>query len=561
MLLAVLKRVSLQSPNLARNASCRPFGQLSSPIHSRVFLRFASVKSNLPPAPKAQKKSRKPAASPGTPLSSVTTSTPASVKKGAPPLVTKAPSVLAKEGAVKNEDSVAKSAPTTKSPPQKIYSPPTGTNVPNMPVPPKIPSAEGPLQTNPVVVEKTETDSHGNSPPPSPAVGVWLMISSVLVLTVVIVGGITRLTESGLSITEWRPITGIMPPLSTEAWEEEFSKYKATPEFKMLNHSISLDDFKRIYFMEWSHRILGRLIGVAFVLPLTYFTITKKISTPLALKLGGLGLLIGVQGALGWYMVQSGLEESLLETPGAVPRVSHYRLAAHLGLAFALYIGMFSTGISILKDSRFMRTGLASGLPVESLTSALKNPIVRRFKTYSWTLAGLVLLTALSGVFVAGLDAGLVYNEWPLMGGRLAPPADELFSPAYAKSESKSDLWRNIFENPTTVQFDHRLLATTTYAGLAVLFAQTFRPAWRTIIPPLAITSARAAFAMANLQVLLGISTLIYLVPVPLAAAHQGGSILLLSAMLHLLISLRRPSTAAQAWRRVMNAASNAPRT
>ncbi|KAJ7869309.1 cytochrome oxidase assembly protein-domain-containing protein, partial [Mycena olivaceomarginata] len=142
------------------------------------------------------------------------------------------------------------------------------------------------------------------------------------------------------------------------------------------------------------------------------------------------------------------------------------------------------------------------------------------------------------------------------------PPADELFSPAYAKSESKSDLWRNIFENPTTVQFDHRLLATTTYAGLAVLFAQTFRPAWRTIIPPLAITSARAAFAMANVQVLLGISTLIYLVPVPLAAAHQGGSILLLSAMLQLLISLRRPSTAARAWRTVVKTkTTNAPRT
>ncbi|KAF7355046.1 Electron transfer protein 1 [Mycena sanguinolenta] len=580
MLLAVLKRVSLQSPNLARNASfCRPFGQLSSPNHTRVFLRFASVKSNLPPATKAQKKSRKSAESPGAPLPSVTKSTPASVEKGAPPLVTKAASVLANEAGVKNEDSVAKSAPTTKSPPQKIYSPPTETNVPNAPIPPK---TEGPPKTNPIVVEKTGTNFEGNSPPPSPAVGVWLMISSVLVLTVVIVGGITRLTESGLSITEWRPITGIVPPLSTEAWEEEFSKYKSYAGIQdvrrlsiepclcgysfvfsfRLNHSISLDDFKRIYFMEWSHRILGRLIGVAFVVPLAYFTITKKISTSLALKLGGLGLLIGVQGALGWYMVQSGLEDSLLETPGAVPRVSHYRLAAHLGLAFALYIGMFSTGISILKDSRFMRTGMASGLPVESLMSALKNPIARRFKAYSWVLTGLVLLTALSGVFVAGLDAGLVYNEWPLMGGRLAPPADELFSPAYAKSESKSDLWRNIFENPTTVQFDHRLLATTTYTGLAMLFAQTFRPAWRTILPPLAVTSARAAFAMANLQVLLGISTLLYLVPVPLAAAHQGGSILLLSAMLHLLISLRRPSTAAQAWRRVMNArVTNAPRT
>jgi cytochrome c oxidase assembly protein subunit 15 len=153
--------------------------------------------------------------------------------------------------------------------------------------------------------------------------------------------------------------------------------------------------------MEWSHRILGRLIGVAFVAPLAYFTITKKISTPLAVKLFGLGLLIGVQGAMGWYMVQSGLEDSLLETPGAVPRVSHYRLAAHLGLAFTLYIGMFTTGMTILKDSRFTRTGMASGLPIESLTAALNNPIVRRFKSYSWALAGLVLVTALSGACFA----------------------------------------------------------------------------------------------------------------------------------------------------------------
>ncbi|KAJ7688432.1 electron transfer protein 1 [Mycena rosella] len=391
----------------------------------------------------------------------------------------------------------------------------------------------------------------------APAVGIWLMISSVLVLAVVVVGGITRLTESGLSITEWRPITGIMPPLSKDAWEEEFFKYKATPEFKMLNHSSSLEDFKRIYYMEWSHRILGRLIGVVFVAPLAYFTITKKISTPLALKLGGLGLLIGAQGALGWYMVQSGMEDSLLETPGAVPRVSHYRLAAHLAMAFGLYIGMFSTGMSIIKDRRFVRTGLASGLPDGSFTVAMNNPIVKRFKSFSWALTGLVLLTALSGacVFVAGLDAGLIYNEWPLMGGRLAPPTDELFSPAYAKNEGKSDIWRNIFENPTTVQFDHRILATTTYTGMALLFAQTFRPAWRSMIPPLALTSARAAFAMANVQVLLGISTLIYLVPVPLAAAHQAGSILLLSAMLQLLIALRRPSTAARAWRKLTTAA------
>ncbi|CAK5276053.1 unnamed protein product [Mycena citricolor] len=408
-------------------------------------------------------------------------------------------------------------------------------------------------KTSTVTDATIDAATPGTAPPPPVSVGIWLMVSSVLVLAVVVVGGVTRLTESGLSITEWKPITGVVPPMTQEAWEEEFTKYKATPEFKMLNHSISLEDFKRIFYMEWGHRVLGRLIGLVFVGPLIYFKATKKISTPLALKLGGLGLLIGAQGALGWYMVQSGLEDSIIEN-GAVPRVSHYRLAAHLSMAFALYIGMFSTGMAIIKDTKFVKNGMAGGLSLTSFTEAMKHPITKRFKTLSWAMTGLVLLTVLSGVFVAGLDAGLVYNEWPLMGGRLVPPTDELFSPHYAKNADKSDLWWNVLENPTTVQFNHRMLATTTYTGIALLFAQTFRPAWKQIVPPLAITGVRAAFAMANIQVLLGITTLIHLVPVPLAAAHQAGSLLLLTAMLQLLIALRRPGAAAQAWRNLKTA-------
>ncbi|KAF7301545.1 Electron transfer protein 1 [Mycena indigotica] len=474
----------------------------STPKINLLRPRFASVKAADIPQTTAPKRVK---------------STPASVQKNAPPLVTKGASALAKDAF----NDAATKTPTSKSPPQNTLPPPP-----------------------------TEEDaSSAPLPPPTPAVGIWLMSSAVLVLVVVVVGGITRLTESGLSITEWRPITGVVPPLSKEAWDKEFEKYKATPEFKMLNHSMTVDEFKRIFYMEWGHRILGRLIGLTFVVPLAYFTATKKISKPLALKLSGLGLLIGAQGALGWYMVRSGLEDSLLETPGAVPRVSHYRLAAHLSMAFALYLGMFSTGMAIIKDWRFVRTGSAGGLPLASFDQALNNPLVKRFKSLSWVLTGLVLLTALSGVFVAGLDAGLIYNEWPLMAGGLAPPADELLSPTYAQNPDKSDLWRNFFDNPSLVQFDHRMLATSTYAGMAFLFAQTMRPAWRSVIPPLALTSARAAFAMANVQVLLGITTLLYMVPVPLAAAHQGGSILLLSAMLQLLIALRRPGAAARAWR------------
>jgi len=383
------------------------------------------------------------------------------------------------------------------------------------------------------------------------------MVSSTLVFAIIVVGGITRLTESGLSITEWRPVTGILPPLTHEEWVLEFDKYKNTPEFKMLNSSASLDDFKFIYNMEWGHRILGRLIGVVFVGPLIYFAARNKISAAMVAKMSGLAALIGVQGLLGWYMVQSGLEESIMDTPGAVPRVSQYRLAAHLGTAIALYAGMFGAGLAAIKDWKFSKGADWSGVKgIGSFQSILSNPSVRSFKVQAWAITGLVFLTALSGAFVAGLDAGLLYNEFPLMGGRLVPPRGELFSPSYAKNADHSDLWwRNIFENPTTVQFDHRVLATTTYFGIALLHAQTFRPALRAVMPPLTRMATTAAFAIANLQVLLGISTLLYLVPVPLAAGHQAGSVMLLSAMMHILVTLRKPGLAARLWRQASSVA------
>ncbi|KAG6849223.1 hypothetical protein H0H93_010345 [Arthromyces matolae] len=386
------------------------------------------------------------------------------------------------------------------------------------------------------------------------SVGIWLMMSSTLVFAIVVVGGVTRLTESGLSITEWRPITGVVPPLSAAEWEAEFDKYKKTPEFKMLNSTATLSDFKFIFFMEWSHRLLGRLLGVAFVGPLVYFGLRRKISRPQFAQLLGLGTLIGAQGALGWYMVQSGLDEKLMEEPGAVPRVSQYRLAAHLGMALALYAGMFATGLAIIKDWKFSRG--SPSIPPDVVKNDLRlfdQVGLKKVRRGAWAVTGLVFLTALSGAFVAGLDAGLLYNEFPLMGGRLAPPADELFSSSYAKNTDGSDLWwRNIFENPTTVQFDHRVLATTTYFSTFALWLYSRRPVFVNSLPPLTRTAMTAAFAMANVQVLLGISTLLYLVPVPLAAAHQAGSVLLLSAMLHVLATLRRPGHAARAWRSLL---------
>lgn len=392
------------------------------------------------------------------------------------------------------------------------------------------------------------------SPPP---VGIWLLASAVLVSAVIVVGGVTRLTESGLSITEWKPVSGILPPLSRAQWEEEFDKYKQTPEFKLMNHSMNLEDFKRIFYMEWGHRVLGRIIGLAFVIPLGYFAVRKRLTATLPRNLFGMALLLGAQGALGWYMVKSGLDEALMETPGAVPRVSQYRLAAHLGTALVLYAGMFYTGIATLMDWRYAKSGKWSGLAGNDMQwkAILETPAVRRFARSTKVLAALVFLTALSGAFVAGLDAGLLYNEFPLMGGRIAPPADELFSPEYAKAADKSDIWwRNIFENPTTVQFDHRCLAITTYACTTLMFLATRRPALRATLPPLTRKMATSAFAMANVQVLLGISTLLYLVPVPLAALHQAGSVALLTTLIHLVVSLRRPGAAARVWRQAMRA-------
>ncbi|KAF8269716.1 cytochrome oxidase assembly protein-domain-containing protein [Lactarius quietus] len=384
-----------------------------------------------------------------------------------------------------------------------------------------------------------------------PAVGNWLMLSSVLVIAVIVVGGVTRLTESGLSITEWRPITGVLPPLSQAEWESEFDKYKATPEFRLLNSRMVLDDFKSIYYMEWGHRILGRTIGLAFVLPLAYFAARRRLARSLRAPLLSMAALLGAQGVLGWYMVRSGLEEPVPTGGGvdnAVPRVSQYRLAAHLGTALALYGGMFAAALSVMADWRFARNGSWGRLrDGRTWDGVLRNPLVRRFKTHATVVTGLVFLTALSGAFVAGLDAGLVYNEFPLMDGRLAPPLDELLSPSYADGDKGT--WRNIFENPTTVQFDHRVLAISTYLATALLFVSSRRAAVRAALPPAALQAAAAAFAMANVQVALGISTLLYLVPVPLAATHQAGSVALLSAVIHIVLSLRQPGAAARAWR------------
>ncbi|KAF9995191.1 Cytochrome c oxidase assembly protein cox15 [Modicella reniformis] len=365
-----------------------------------------------------------------------------------------------------------------------------------------------------------------------PIVGYWMLTISAMTFGIVVVGGMTRLTESGLSIVEWNLIKGMKPPRSQAEWEEEFEKYKQFPEYKIMNHSMTLEEFKRIFYYEWSHRMLGRAIGVAFIIPGLYFAARGMLTKNIARRSLVIGALIGFQGALGWYMVKSGLDEQLMQTPSATPRVSQYRLAAHLGSAFLIYIGALMTGLKILTDVKVSQGAY------ESLAAAINNPALKRFKGAAHGIVALVFLTAISGAFVAGLDAGLIYNEFPTMGGRLMPPVKELFDDHYLKKGDHPTfgLWRNIFDNQVTVQFNHRVLATTTFTAASALFLYS-----RGLpLPPHIRLGVNALMGIACCQVGLGIATLLYMVPVTLGTAHQAGSLTLLTAALYLMHSLKK---------------------
>ncbi|CAG8482958.1 6163_t:CDS:2 [Diversispora eburnea] len=357
-----------------------------------------------------------------------------------------------------------------------------------------------------------------------PIVGYWLLGISGLTFGIVVLGGLTRLTESGLSIVEWKPITGIIPPMNHSQWNEEFKKYQQFPEYKLQNYDMTLSDFKYIYFMEWAHRMWGRMIGIGFILPATYFGIHGYMSRSVTKKVIGLAGLLGFQGLLGWYMVKSGLDEKLISTPNSIARVSHYRLVAHLGSAFLLYAGMFLTGLQIIRDAKII-----NGTFPMDVAKMLANPALKRFRLFSIGTAVLVFLTSMSGALVAGLDAGLIYNEFPYMGQNIIPPKSELFSTNF-------DLWRNFFDNPTTVQFDHRVLATTTFTVIMTLWLYSRR----FNLPPKVRLLINSVLGVGCLQVTLGISTLIYLVPIPLALAHQAGSLTLLTTVLHLVHAMRK---------------------
>lgn len=367
-------------------------------------------------------------------------------------------------------------------------------------------------------------------------VAYWLIGTSGLVFGIVILGGLTRLTESGLSITEWKPILGALPPMSQAEWEEEFAKYRESPEFMELNSHINLDEFKFIFFMEWFHRLWGRAIGVIFVMPALYFVATKRTSAHVNRRLLFLSGLLGLQGFVGWWMVKSGLDKEQLEARQSKPTVSQYRLTTHLGAAFFLYMGMLWTGWEILRELKWLKN------PAKALEAfkKLESSKIVGIRKVAVGLTALTFITAMSGGMVAGLDAGLVYPTFPHMGEHWIPPARELFEDRYARKEDKSDKWwRNMLENPVTVQLNHRILATITFT--AILVAHIYCNRRKQIVPRNADITMKAMMGVLTCQVTLGALALWYYVPISVASMHQGGALALLTLSLLFAAQLRAP--------------------
>ena len=330
------------------------------------------------------------------------------------------------------------------------------------------------------------------------AVAGWLGICCVLVFWMVVLGGVTRLTDSGLSMVRWEPISGMLPPLTETAWQAEFQHYREFPEYQKINAGMSLDAFQRIFYFEYAHRMLGRLIGLVFAIGFVWLWARKHLSRPLVPHLIAMFVLGGLQGLMGWYMVKSGLVE--------IPHVSQYRLTAHLGLAISIYLYMLWVLFKLL----------------ERRSAPVVSGALRRS---SWGLGVLAFATVLSGGFVAGLKAGHAFNTFPLMAGQWIPPGYLALEPT----------WRNFFENIATVQFNHRLLAISTFALVLVFVIRVMRDK---VLQPLHKPTLTLA-GVATIQVALGISTLLWFVPVALGAMHQAVALILLSVMLYVVFRFR----------------------
>lgn len=331
------------------------------------------------------------------------------------------------------------------------------------------------------------------------AIRLWLYAVAALVLVMVLVGGATRLTESGLSITEWQPVTGALPPLSEGQWQAEFQKYQAIPQYRELNRGMSLAEFKTIFWWEWAHRFLGRLIGAAFLFPFLWFLWRGWIASELRPRLWLIFALGALQGAVGWWMVASGLADRV--------EVSQYRLATHLVLACAIYVALVWTA---------QRLGEGTSI-FPPAPAAWQGGGAARLRASAAGLLGLVLLQIYLGALVAGLRAGYVYNTWPLIDGALVPEGSRLFADA--------PLWRNFFENTLTVQFDHRMLA---YAIWLCALAHAIDVGRARRGP--AFAGAVALLVALTLQAALGIWTLLAAAPLPVALLHQAMAMLVLTA-------------------------------
>jgi cytochrome c oxidase assembly protein subunit 15 len=328
-----------------------------------------------------------------------------------------------------------------------------------------------------------------SAPSDTRAIRPWLFVVAACVVATLVIGGATRLTESGLSIVEWKPVTGTIPPLTESAWQAEFEKYQAIPQYQALNRGMALAEFKTIYWWEWAHRMAARLTGAAFLLPFLWFLWRGRIEPRLRPRLWAIFGLGALQGAIGWWMVASGLEHRV--------DVSQYRLALHLTLACVVYVAIVWTAVR-----------LGPARPSETPP---------RIRAGALGLLALVLIQIYLGALVAGLDAGLIYNTWPLIDGRVVPPASELFA--------GEPLWRNLFENRLTVQFDHRMMAyvlllAALLHGIDVARTLRGRPAW---------WGAWALVAALVVQAALGILTLLHQAPLALALLHQATAILVLS--------------------------------
>lgn len=331
------------------------------------------------------------------------------------------------------------------------------------------------------------------------SVGLWLLACSGMVFVMIVIGALTRLTESGLSIVEWQPLIGAIPPLGTADWQELFDKYRQFPEYQKLRAGMTLDEFKAIFWLEYIHRLWGRLIGLTFALPALYFLLKGRLRGSLRWQVAALFVLGGAQGALGWYMVKSGLISD--------PRVSPYRLTAHLGLALVVYGWLFYLALIRLRPD--------DGWPAAAGGATAG---AARLRKLAHLLAAFVAVTILSGGFVAGLDAGLVYNTFPLMDGRFVPEGYGQISP----------WWRNLFENVAAVQFNHRWLAVATAVALIAYALRALREP----LPEGTRLAVRGLLVMAVIQPTLGIATLLTVVSIPIAALHQAGAVALLSFLL-----------------------------